>query len=160
MAKVALVGSVMPFLLKTASKLNGAPVALFDGMLAACHAIGAFSEADFRDDLKKITVPTLVIHGSDDRIVPIEISGEITAKMVTNAKLIVYEGGSHGLLVTQKDRLNTDLSAYLNAGACTRSGMPGLVSQGGPGSPTRKSNARERIGRVPSANTEWSRRQG
>ena len=160
-AKVALVGSVTPFLLKTASNQNGAPIAVFDGMraavqddrsqwnkdatmpyynynrpgakvsegvrdeywrqgqavglLAAYHAIGAFSETDFRDDLKKITVPTLVIHGSDDQIVPIQISGDLTAKTVKGAKLIVYEGGSHGLLVTQKDRLNADLLAFLKA---------------------------------------------
>ena len=85
------------------------------GLLAAYHAIGAFSETDFRDDLKKITVPTLVIHGSDDQIVPIQISGDITAKTVKGAKLIVYDGGSHGLLVTQKDRLNADLLAFLEA---------------------------------------------
>ncbi len=75
----------------------------------------ALSETDFRDDLKKITVPTLVIHGSDDQIVPIQISGDLTAKIVKDAKLIVYEGGSHGLLVTQKDRLNADLLAFLKA---------------------------------------------
>ncbi|WP_295994372.1 alpha/beta hydrolase [Rugamonas sp.] len=85
------------------------------GMQAAYQAIGAFSETDFRDDLKKITVPTLIIHGSDDQIVPIEISGNVAAKLVKHAQLIVYDGGSHGLLLTQKDRLNADLLAFLKS---------------------------------------------
>lgn len=58
-------------------------------------------------------MPALVIHGSDDQIVPIEISGNVTAKIVSHAKFIVYEGGSHGLLITQKDKLNADLLAFL-----------------------------------------------
>ncbi|MBX5204148.1 alpha/beta hydrolase [Rhizobium sp. NZLR1] len=83
------------------------------GFLAAYHALGAFSETDFRDDLKKITVPALVVHGSDDQIVPLEISAKLTAGLVPHAKLIVYEGGSHGLLHVDKDRLNADLLAFL-----------------------------------------------
>ncbi|MFL6709398.1 MAG: alpha/beta fold hydrolase [Massilia sp.] len=85
------------------------------GVLAAYHAITAFSETDFRADLKKITVPTLVVHGDDDQIVPIDISGKLTAKLVRNATLKVYAGGSHGLLITQKDQLNEDLLAFLRA---------------------------------------------
>jgi len=85
------------------------------GMLAAYHAIGAFSETDFRADLRKISVPTLLIHGNDDQIVPIEISGNVAAKLVKNAKLLVYEGGSHGLLLTHKDQLNADLLAFLKS---------------------------------------------
>ena len=85
------------------------------GLLAAYHAIGAFSETDFREDLARISVPTLVVHGSDDQIVPIEISGELAAKAVTGARLMVYEGGSHGLLITQKDRLNADLLGFLRS---------------------------------------------
>ena len=85
------------------------------GLLAAYHAIGAFSETDFREDLAKISVPTLVVHGSDDQIVPFEISGELAAKAVKNARLVVYEGGSHGLLITQKDRLNADLLSFLQS---------------------------------------------
>ncbi|NKM00982.1 MULTISPECIES: alpha/beta fold hydrolase [Rhizobium] len=83
------------------------------GFLAAYHALGAFSETDFRDDLKKITVPALVVHGSDDQIVPLEISAKVTAELVPHAKLIVYDGGSHGLLHVDKDRLNADLLAFL-----------------------------------------------
>lgn len=85
------------------------------GVLAAYHAITAFSETDFRADLKKITVPTLVVHGDDDQIVPFEISGKLSAQLVRNATLKVYEGGSHGLLMTQKDQLNSDLLAFLRS---------------------------------------------
>jgi non-heme chloroperoxidase len=85
------------------------------GVLAAYHAIGAFSETDFRDDLKKITVPALVVHGSDDQIVPLEISAKLTAKLIPQAKLAVYDGGSHGLLHVDKDRLNADLLAFLRS---------------------------------------------
>lgn len=83
------------------------------GLLAAYHALGAFSETDFRDDLRKITVPVLVVHGSDDQIVPLEISAKPTAGLVPHANLILYEGGSHGLLHVDKDRLNADLLAFL-----------------------------------------------
>jgi non-heme chloroperoxidase len=83
------------------------------GMLAAYHALGAFSETDFREDLKKITVPTLVVHGSDDQIVPIEISAKLMARLVPQSRLVVYDGGSHGLLHVDKDRLNKDLLAFL-----------------------------------------------
>lgn len=85
------------------------------GMLAAYHALGAFSETDFRSDLQKVTVPTLIIHGDDDQIVPLEISGAVTAKLVPHAKLIVYKGGSHGLLHLDKDRLNADLLGFLKS---------------------------------------------
>lgn len=84
------------------------------GMMAAYHALGAFSETDFRADLRRITVPTLIVHGDDDQIVPLEISGAITAKLVAHAKLLVYKGGSHGLLHVDKERLNSDLLAFLN----------------------------------------------
>jgi non-heme chloroperoxidase len=85
------------------------------GVLAAYHALGAFSETDFRDDLRKITVPALVVHGSDDQIVPLEISANLTAKLIPQAKLVVYDGGSHGLLHVDKDRLNADLLAFLRS---------------------------------------------
>jgi non-heme chloroperoxidase len=85
------------------------------GMLAAHDAITAFSETDFRTDLSKISVPTLVVHGTDDQIVPIEISGNLMGGFVSHAKTIVYAGGSHGLPITQKDRLNADLLEFLQA---------------------------------------------
>jgi non-heme chloroperoxidase len=83
------------------------------GFLAAYHALGAFSETDFRPDLAKITVPALVIHGDDDQIVPLEISGRVTAQILPHARLVIYEGGSHGLLQTSKERLGKDLLTFL-----------------------------------------------
>ncbi|SFU93152.1 alpha/beta fold hydrolase [Pseudoduganella namucuonensis] len=76
-------------------------------------SVAAFSATDFRDDLKKFDVPTLVIHGDDDQIVPIDASGRATAKLVKHAKLIVYPGAPHGLADTHKDRLNQDLLDFL-----------------------------------------------
>jgi non-heme chloroperoxidase len=76
-------------------------------------SIAAFSATDFRGDLKKFDVPTLVIHGDDDQIVPIEISGQASAEQIVDAQLIVYEGASHGLTDTHKDRLNQDLPTFL-----------------------------------------------
>lgn len=76
-------------------------------------SIAAFSATDFRDDLKKFDVPTLVIHGDDDQIVPIDASARATAKLVKHAKLIVYPGAPHGLTDSHKDRLNEDLLAFL-----------------------------------------------
>ncbi len=85
------------------------------GILAATYAITAFSETDFRKDLTKITIPTLVVHGTDDQIVPTEISGSLMTDFVKHAQLVAYGGGSHGLLITQKDRLNADLLAFLKS---------------------------------------------
>src|SRR5690606_40859280 len=76
-------------------------------------SIAAFSATDLRPDLAKIDVPTLVIHGDDDQIVPIEISGRLTARLVRGAKLIEYAGGPHGITDTHKDRLNRDLLDFL-----------------------------------------------
>jgi non-heme chloroperoxidase len=74
--------------------------------------IRAFSETDFTEDLKKFDVPTLVIHGDDDQIVPIGASGLMSAKLVKGAKLIVYPGAPHGLADTHKDKLNADLLEF------------------------------------------------
>jgi non-heme chloroperoxidase len=76
-------------------------------------SIAAFSATDFRDDLKKFDVPTLVIHGDDDQIVPIDASARTAAKLIRNAQLIVYPGAPHGLADTHKDRLNQDLLEFL-----------------------------------------------
>ena len=76
-------------------------------------SIAAFSATDFRADLKKFDVPTLVIHGDDDQIVPIDISGRQSAKLIKGAKLIVYPGAPHGLTDTHKDKVNQDLLAFL-----------------------------------------------
>ncbi len=76
-------------------------------------SIAAFSATDFRDDLKKFDVPTLVIHGDDDQIVPIDGSGKASAALVDGAELLVYPGAPHGLTDTHKDRVNRDLLAFL-----------------------------------------------
>lgn len=72
-------------------------------------SIKAFSETDFTEDLKKFDVPTLIIHGDDDQIVPIDAAARSSAKLVKNSKLVVYEGAPHGITDTHKDRLNADL---------------------------------------------------
>jgi non-heme chloroperoxidase len=77
--------------------------------------IKAFSETDFTEDLKKFDVPTLIVHGDDDQIVPIEASALRSSKFVKNAKLVVYPGAPHGLTETHKEKLNTDLLTFLKA---------------------------------------------
>ncbi|GAB3046274.1 alpha/beta hydrolase [Stenotrophomonas tumulicola] len=79
----------------------------------AYDSIEAFSATDFREDMKKFDVPTLVIHGDDDQIVPIDAAGKASAKLIKGAKLLVYPGAPHGLADTHKDRLNQDLLAFL-----------------------------------------------
>jgi non-heme chloroperoxidase len=75
--------------------------------------IKAFSETDFTEDLKKFDVPTLILHGDDDQIVPIGNAALRSAKLVKNATLKVYAGAPHGLPVTHQDQLNSDLLAFL-----------------------------------------------
>jgi non-heme chloroperoxidase len=77
--------------------------------------IKAFSETDFTADLKKIDIPVLVLHGDDDQIVPIGASAHAAAKLLKNAKLVVYPGAPHGLTDTHKDKLNADLLAFIKA---------------------------------------------
>ncbi|GCE28575.1 alpha/beta hydrolase [Dictyobacter alpinus] len=85
------------------------------GFKGAYDCIKAFSETNFTEDLKKIDVPTLVIHGDDDQIVPIADAGILTAKIVKNATLKVYEGAPHGLTCTHQDKFNADLLEFLKA---------------------------------------------
>jgi non-heme chloroperoxidase len=77
------------------------------------ECIKAFSETDFTEDLGKIDVPTLIIHGDDDQIVPIGASALRTVKLIKDATLLIYPGAPHGLIYTQKDRLNNDLLAFI-----------------------------------------------
>ncbi|TWI69466.1 non-heme chloroperoxidase [Pseudoduganella lurida] len=161
-AKLALVSSVPPLMLKTADNPGGLPIEVFDGIrkgqldnraqlyldipsgpfygfnrpgakpsqgliqswwmqgMMGGHkntydSIKAFSETDFRADLAKFDKPTLVIHGDDDQIVPIDAAGRASAKLVRNAKLIVYPGAPHGLTDTHKDKVNADLLAFARA---------------------------------------------
>lgn len=85
------------------------------GYKAVYDCIEAFSETDFTEDLKKTTVPTLIIHGDDDRIVPIADSALLSAKLIENATLKVYSKAPHGLAETQRDKVNADLLEFLKA---------------------------------------------
>ncbi len=85
------------------------------GFKGAYDCIKAFSETDFTEDLKKFDVPTLIIHGDDDQIVPIDAAGRTSAKIVQNAELKVYPGGAHGLAVTAREQLTNDLLAFIKA---------------------------------------------
>ena len=89
------------------------------GMLAGfkgvIDCIKAFSETDFTEDLKKFDVPTLILHGDDDQIVPIGASAMLSSKLVKGATLKVYKGAPHGMCSTRKDEVNADLLAFLKA---------------------------------------------
>jgi non-heme chloroperoxidase len=76
-------------------------------------SIAAFSATNFREDLAKFDIPTLVIHGDDDQIVPIDAAGKASAALIKNAKLIIYKGAPHGLTDTNKEQLNQDLLDFL-----------------------------------------------
>ena len=80
---------------------------------ATVDCVRSFSETDFRKDVVKINVPTLIIHGDADKTVPIDVSGDKTAALLPNAKYTVYEGAPHGLFITEKDKLNADLVAFI-----------------------------------------------
>ncbi|WP_080667044.1 alpha/beta fold hydrolase [Variovorax paradoxus] len=89
------------------------------GMMGSVQAhydgIKAFSETDFTEDLKKMDVPTLVMHGDDDQVVPIGISSQLTAKIIKNATLKVYPGLPHGMCATHADLINPDLLAFFKS---------------------------------------------
>ena len=89
----------------------------FQGMMAGfkgvIDCIKAFSETDFTEDLKKFDVPTLIMHGDDDQIVPIGASAILSSKIVKGATLKVYPGFDHGMCSTHKDQINADLLAFL-----------------------------------------------
>jgi non-heme chloroperoxidase len=86
--------------------------AMMGGHKNGYDCIKAFSETDFTEDLKRFDVPTLIIHGDDDQVVPIDIAGRRSAKLVKNATLKVYPGGAHALGDTAKDELNADLLEF------------------------------------------------
>jgi non-heme chloroperoxidase len=143
-AKLALIGAVPPLLLKTETNPAGLPLPALDSLLfyganrpgakvseglrdqfwlrcmqadikAAYDCIKAFSETDFTEDLKRIDVPTLVLHGDDDQIVPIAVSALRSSKLLADATLTVYPGAPHGLTATHRDRFNSDLLAFIRA---------------------------------------------
>ncbi len=83
------------------------------GMPGAYDCIKAFSETDFTEDLKKFDVPTLILHGEDDQIVPIGASAHLSSKLVKGATLKTYPGLPHGMCSTNKDHINLDLFGFL-----------------------------------------------
>lgn len=159
--QVALVSSVVPFLLQTPDHPEGVPQSVFDGItdglekdradflkgfLKDFYGVGllsqpvsdaqldwslqialqaglkgtldcvtAFSSTDFRPDLASFTMPTLIIHGTADKTVPIDITARAAAKAIPHATLIEYDGAPHGLLATHKDQITADLIAFLDS---------------------------------------------
>jgi non-heme chloroperoxidase len=161
-AKVVLISSIPPLMLKTKDNPGGLPIEVFDqwrasvlsdraqffkdiangpfyganrprakisqglrdsfwqqGMLCgfkgAYDCIKQFSETDFTEDLKKIDVPTLILHGDDDQVVPIADSALLSATLIKNAQLKVYKDAPHGMPSTHKDKVNEDLLAFIKA---------------------------------------------
>jgi non-heme chloroperoxidase len=158
-AKVALVSSVVPYMLKAADNPNGVDQEVFEDMkaqirkdrfaflqtfakqfygvgvvskpvsqavldwtfllavmaspVATLRCVDAFGKTDFRKDLASFTVPTLIILGTADKIVPIDIAGRAAAKGIPGAKLIEYDSEPHGLFATVPDRLNADLKEFI-----------------------------------------------
>jgi non-heme chloroperoxidase len=86
---------------------------MMGGMKAGYDCIKAFSETDFTEDLKKFDVPTLILHGDDDQIVPIAAAAPLSAKLVKGAKLKIYPGFPHGMPTTNADQINADLLAFI-----------------------------------------------
>jgi non-heme chloroperoxidase len=85
------------------------------GFPASYFCIKAFSETDLTEDLKRIDVPTLILHGDDDQIVPYADSALISSKIVKNAKLVIYKGAPHGMCTTLKDRVNEELLGFFKS---------------------------------------------
>jgi len=83
------------------------------GFPASYFCIKAFSETDLTEDLAKFDIPTLILHGDDDQIVPIAASAMLSSKLVKGAVLKVYAGAPHGMCTTMKDRVNAELLAFL-----------------------------------------------
>src|ERR1044072_8523611 len=89
--------------------------AMLGGLPAIYDCVKAFSETDFTDDLERFDVPTLIMHGDDDQIVPIGITGLVSSKIVQGAQLKVYPGLPHGMCSTNKDQINADLYEFITA---------------------------------------------
>src|SRR6266850_923138 len=88
---------------------------MHSGLLNAYESIKAFSETDFTEDLKKFDIPTLVMHGEDDQIVPVKDSAVKSARLIKGAKEIYYPGAPHGLTATHQDQVNADLLAFIRS---------------------------------------------
>jgi len=85
------------------------------GLKNAYESIKAFSETDFTEDLKKFNIPTLVMHGEDDQIVPVKDAAKKSARLIKGAKEIYYPGAPHGLTATLQDQVNADLLSFLKS---------------------------------------------
>ena len=85
------------------------------GFPASYFCIKAFSETDFTEDCKKVDVPTLIIHGDDDQIVPFADSAPLTQKLIKGSDLKVYKGAPHGMCTTLKDKVNEELLAFFKS---------------------------------------------
>lgn len=83
---------------------------------ATLECAKAFSSTDFREEMKTVNVPTLIIHGDNDKTVPIEATGKLAAIAIPGSKLIIYEGSPHGLFYTEKHRLNDDILDFMESG--------------------------------------------
>jgi non-heme chloroperoxidase len=94
--------------------------AMLASLPAVYFCVKAFSETDFTDDLRKIEVPTLILHGDDDQVVPIADSSMMSVKIIKNATLKVYKGAPHGLCTTHKNMVNEDLLAFIRGEALTQ----------------------------------------
>ena len=121
-AKAVLIASVPPLMVKTAANLGGTPISVFDENRAGVVADRAqffkdfslpFSETDQTEDLKKFNVPTLIIQGDDDQVVPFAHASLLQSKLIKGATLKVYKGAPHGLCTTQKENVNANLLAFL-----------------------------------------------
>jgi non-heme chloroperoxidase len=141
-AKAVLIGAIPPLMLQTAANPGGLPIAkdlsmpfygynrpgakisegvrnsfwlqgMMAGFPASYFCIKAFSETDTTEDLKKFDVPTLILHGDDDQIVPIGAAAMQSSKIVKGAQLKVYKGAPHGMCTTLKDQVNADLLDFL-----------------------------------------------
>lgn len=88
---------------------------LQSGHRNALESIKAFSETDFRDDLAKFDVPTLIVHGDDDQVVPFSVGGRASADLITDATLTIYAGAPHGITDTHKEQLGNDLLEFIKA---------------------------------------------
>jgi len=102
------------------------------GLVAAYDCIRAFSESDFTDDLGKFDIPTLIIHGDDDQIVPIDVGGNRTAKILKDAEYKIYKGAPHGLMATHQKQFNSDLLEFAREKA--KSAAPGRRGSADPAS--------------------------
>ena len=106
-------------------EMNAWRQTMMAGLRPTLAAAQAFATTDFRPDIKSFEgIPTLIIHGTSDKTVPIDATGRVMAREVPHAKLIEYEGSAHGLFATDKERLIDDLADFLGDGGETRSAIP------------------------------------